>query len=88
MFQENVCGDDLKKAILKLMNSIKNKQEFPNCLEMSNITSIYKKKGSRNEYGQYRGIFRVVIFRAILERLIYNDEYTNIDLKKKNPHRC
>ena len=79
MFQENMCGDDLKKAILKLMNSIKKKQEYPECLEICNITSIFKKKGSRNEFGQYRGIFRVLIFRAILERLIYNDEFPNID---------
>ena len=46
---------------------------------MCNITSIFKKKGSRNKFSQYRGIFRVVIFRSILERLIYNDEYYNID---------
>ena len=28
---------------------------------------------------QYRGIFRVTILRSILDKLIYNDEYTNID---------
>ena len=28
----------------------------------------------------YQGIFRVVIFRSILERLIYNDEYYNIEI--------
>ena len=27
----------------------------------------------------YRGIFRVMVFRNILERLIYNDEYRIID---------
>ena len=27
----------------------------------------------------YRGVFRVVIFRSILEKLIYNDEYKTID---------
>ena len=27
----------------------------------------------------YRGVFRVTIFRSILDRLIYNDEYSNID---------
>ena len=61
------------------MNSIKNNQEYPKCLELCNITSMYKKKGSRNKFNQYRGIFRVGIFRSILERLIYNDEYYNID---------
>ena len=79
IFKPDVCGEDLKLAILKLMNNIKEKQEYPKCLEMCNITSILKKKGSRNKFSQYRGIFRVVIFRSILERLIYNDEYYNID---------
>ena len=36
-------------------------------------------KGPRNRFSSYRGIFRVSIFRSILDRLIYNDEYTNID---------
>ena len=36
-------------------------------------------KGPRNKFASYRGIFRVSIFRAILDRLIYNDEYQNID---------
>ena len=36
-------------------------------------------KGPRNKFSSYRGIFRVSIFRAILDRLIYNDEYENID---------
>ena len=40
---------------------------------------IWKKKGKQNEYDCYRGIFRVNIFRGILDRLIYNDEYSNID---------
>ena len=36
-------------------------------------------KGPRNKFSSYRGIFRVSIFRAILDRLIYNDEYESID---------
>ena len=38
-----------------------------------------KLQGPRNEFASYRGIFRVSIFRAILDRLIYNDEYPNLD---------
>ena len=37
------------------------------------------KKGNRNNFHFYRGIFRVTIFRSILDRLIYNDEISNID---------
>ena len=65
-------------AILLMMNHIKNKQEFPEILRLCNITSIYK-KGKRNNFNNYRGIFRVVVFRSILDRLIYNDIYPVID---------
>ena len=61
------------------MNRIKQKQEYPKCLELCNITNIFKRKGSINEFSQYRGIFRVLVFRSILERLIYNNEYYIID---------
>ena len=46
---------------------------------MCNISSIYKRKGSRNSFENYRGIFRVPILRTVLDRLIYNDEYSKID---------
>ena len=58
---------------------IKEQQIYPKCLELCNISSLWKKKGSRNEFDHYRGIFRVTIFRSILDRLIYNDEIGNID---------
>ena len=60
------------------MNLIKNKQEYPSILEKCNITSIHKKK-SRCDFDNYRGIFRVQIFRSILDRLMYNDPYFTID---------
>ena len=76
---KDAAGDDLKKAILLLMNRIKREQRFPKALEICNISSIWKKKKSRNNFDNYRGIFRVSVFRSILEKLIYNDEYFNID---------
>ena len=79
IFRPEVAGDDLKRAILKLMNKIKQEQKYPKCLEVCNISSIWKKKASRQEFDSYRGIFRVTIFRSILDSLIYNDEYSNID---------
>ena len=79
IFHPSVAGADLKKAILGLMNRIKNEQVYPEALEKCNISSIFKNKGSRNSFEFYRGIFRVPILRTILDRLIYNDEYTNID---------
>jgi hypothetical protein len=79
LFKPSVIGSDLKLAVLKLMNKIKQTQVYPNCLEVCNISSIYKSKGNKSEFTNYRGIFRVVVFRGILERLIYHDEYHNID---------
>ena len=79
LFHPNVAGDDLKMAILKLMNRIKDVQEYPKCLELCNISSIWKLKGSRSDFDNYRGVFRVTIFRSILDKLIYNDEYDKID---------
>ena len=79
LFSQEVAGDDLKLAILKLMNKIKEKQVYPERIKLCNISSIWKKKGNKNDFESYRGIFRVTIFRSILDRLIYNDVYETID---------
>ena len=79
IFRPEVAGDDLKLAIVKMMNHIKDQQKYPECLELCNISSIWKQKKSKNEFDSYRGIFRLTVFRSILDRLIYNDEYKNID---------
>ena len=78
LFTLSVAGDDLQKAVLKLMNLIKQKQIFPKAFEDCNITSIHK-KGSKKELGNYRVIFRVSVLRSILDRLMYNDSYETID---------
>ena len=79
MFKTGVAGDDFKRGTLKLMNRIRKDQLFPEPLELCNISSIWKRRGSCNDLDSYRGIFRVTIFRSILDGLIYNDEYSNID---------
>ena len=79
LFRPEVAGEDLKVAILKLMNKIKSDQAFPEAMELCDISSIYKRKGQRNNFNNYRGIFRVTVLRSILDRLIYNDEYETID---------
>ena len=77
-------GNDLTLAIMKLMNGIKREQKFPNCLKECNITCLFKNKGSKKDLNMYRGIFRVTIFRNILDGLIFNDEYETLE---KKPHR-
>ena len=79
LFKKDVAGDDLKVATLKLMNLIKKKLQYPKPLEPCNITSIFKGKGSSKDLDSYRGIFRVTVFRSILDRLLYNDCYGLID---------
>ena len=51
---------------------------FPEELQVLNVTSIYK-KGKRNKFDNYRGIFRGIVLRSILDRLLYNDVYPIID---------
>ena len=79
LFKKNVAGSKLKIAILKLMNRIKSEQKYPKALEIANISAIYKNKGPKNKFDSYRGIFRVPILRTILDRLIYNDEYDDME---------
>ena len=79
IFDIKVAGDDLKKALLALMNEIKDKQVFPQVLQSCNISSIWKRKGPKKNFESYRGIFRITVIRNILDRLIYNDEYPKID---------
>ena len=79
LFKAGNAGKDMKRAILLMMNQIKTQQKVPKSLKLCNITSLYKNKGSRKEFENYRGIFRVTILRSILDKLIYNDEYPTID---------
>ena len=75
LFKPTNEGSDLKKAMLLLMNQIKSTKVFPDVLKYCNITSLYKGKGPRKEFVNYRGIFWVTVLRSILDKLIYNDEY-------------
>ena len=65
-------GKDVTNAITKLVNGIKREQQFPHCLQTCNITSIHKNKGLQKDFNHYRGIFRVTVFRNILDKLILN----------------
>ena len=46
IFKEDVAGTDLKLALLLFMNRIKSEHIFPEALDVCNITSLYKHKGS------------------------------------------
>ena len=72
-------GSDLKTSLLKMFNLIKIHQVYPEILTPSNITSIYKKRGEKNDLNSDRGVFNCVKLRSILDKLVYEDNYQIID---------
>ena len=78
LFKRDFAGSDLRNALLVLMNMIKEQLVYTHALEACNISSIYK-KGKRNSFDNYRGVFRLTVLRNVLDRLIYNDVYPIID---------
>ena len=63
LFKPGVAGSDLASSVLTLCNMIKDESKIPDFMELTNITSIYKKKGSRLELNNDRGIFTVTVLR-------------------------
>ena len=59
---------------------IKQKIVVPSMMQFANITSLYKNKGSRLDMDNERGIFILTVLRKILDKLIYNDKYKDIDM--------
>ena len=72
-------GRNLKLSLLRLCNLTRRKQEYPDIFQLSNITSIYKSRGRKDDLNSDRGVFNVVKIRTILDKLIYNDKYQIID---------
>ena len=54
IFKPPVIGGDLKDALRNFLNGIKREYFFPQEVLMSDITSIYKKKGSRMDMANFR----------------------------------
>ena len=79
LFKQPVIGQDLKIALLSLVNGIKKEFYTPFTMQMANITTIYKKKGSKHLLENDRGIFILSVFRKIIDRLIYQELYPMID---------
>ena len=62
-----------------LSNKSKDECEIPEFMELSNISSIYKSRGSRNDLNNDRGIFNVTNVRSIIDKLVYTDIYDIVD---------
>ena len=67
-------GTDGKASLLLLLNQAKKEMLVPCQLDLSDVTVLYKNKGSRQDVTNWRGIFKLPILRNILDRMIYNDE--------------
>ena len=84
LFKSPVIGKELEMAILKLVNGIKSKYLIPSTIQMSNITTIYKSSGSRQDLESDRGTFSLSVYRKIIDKLIYQEKYPMIDENMSN----
>ena len=80
LFKPGVCGQDLKLGILQLMNNIKTSFTIPQFMQLADITSIYKNKGSRQDLNSDRGIFVLSVLRKVFDKLIYEDKYKDLEM--------
>ena len=79
LFRPETIGASLFSYLLMLCNRVKSEMTIPRFLTNTNITSIYKNKGNKNNLENDRGIFGVTKIRSILEKLVYEDIYDMID---------
>ena len=57
-----------------MMNKIKLVLLIPEKLQLSNVSTIYKGKGSKRDVINLRGIFKLPIVRNILDKLVYYED--------------
>ena len=76
IFMPAALGSNLKTSLLNLMNEIKTEMTIPYHLQLANISSIYKNKGSKFDLVNDRGIFILPVVRKMLDKLLYQDKYS------------
>ena len=54
LFKPGVAGADLLESLLMLCNRVKAECEIPAFLKLTNITSIFKKRGSKTDLNNDR----------------------------------
>ena len=59
LFKPGVAGSDLFNSLLTLCNMVKSECKIPKFVELTNITSIFKNRGSKQDLDNDRGIFSV-----------------------------
>ena len=53
--------------------------EVPTFMQKMTITSFHKRKGSKRDLANDRGVFNLSKVRSILDKVIYSEEYDKID---------
>ena len=74
-FQQNIVLQDidlLAPLIAHLINCSQNKGVFPEKAKIARVIPVYKNKGDKYLYENYRPISLLPIFSKVMERLIYN----------------
>ena len=79
LFKTQVIGMDLQESLLNIVNRAKWEMTIPRPFRIAKITSIYKNKGKKCDLNNDRGVHSVTRFRAIIDKLLYNDKYPEID---------
>ena len=79
IFKQGCIGEDLKEALLRMLNGIKTNQIVPIFMSLSNISTIFKNKGSRFDLNNDRGIFILTVLKKMLDKMIYFDNVKELD---------
>ena len=78
-FKPTSVGDDLFLSLTTLFNQVKDTLQIPEFLRLMSITSFHKNKGPKSDLGNDRGVFNLSKIRCILDKLVYQDTYEQID---------
>ena len=94
IFKPGCIGGGLQQALLSLLNQTKFSNQLPEVMKLANITSIWKKKNSRLDLANDRGIFVLTVVRMMMDKMLYNEYYPSLEenmspsnigaMKKKN----
>ena len=84
IFKPRVIGEQLELSILSLMNAIKSESVIPTVMRLANISSIWKRKSSKQDLDNDRGIFVLCVLRKICDKLVYNDLYPELEANMSN----
>ena len=79
-----IAEEKLELAILALRNAVEIEILVPLLMHLADISSIYKRKGSKKCLENDRGIFVLGVLRKILDKLLYVDLYPELEENMSN----